>query len=98
LDDGKIVCGVYLDLQKAFDTVNHDILLVKLSGYSVRGIVHNWFRSYHHHRQQFINLSSVSSEMRSVSFGGSVLGPLLFLSYINDIGNAVPSEKQTICG
>ena len=81
LDNGNTVCGVYLDLQKAFDTVSHDILLAKLSHYGVRGIVHSRFQSYLHNRQQFTYVSNVSSKMCNINFGvpqGSVLGPLLF--------------------
>jgi Reverse transcriptase (RNA-dependent DNA polymerase) len=96
LDDGKMVCGVHLDLQKAFYTVSHDILLAKLVIHGVRGIVHDWFKSGLHNRQQFTNVCNVSSQMCTINVGvplGSVLGPQLFLICINDIGSAVPCEK-----
>jgi len=69
-------------LQKAFDTVNHDVLLYKLDNYGIRGIVYQWFKNYLSDRKQLISLPGVSSEIGSISMGvpqGSVLGPLLFL-------------------
>ena len=71
---------VYLDLQKAFDTVNHDILLHKLYNYGVCGVVHDWFRNYLTNRQQFICVAGIQSSVSCVSCGapqGSVPGPLL---------------------
>jgi len=98
INEGKLCTGVYLDLQKAFDTVNPDILLHKLYNYGVRGTVHNWFCSYLNNRQQYTRrvADTDSFFFTSVSCGvpqGSVLGPLLFLVYVNDIGNAVPSTS-----
>lgn len=96
LDDGMICVGIYLDLQKAFDTVNHDILLHKLYNYGVRGVVHDWFKNYLANRQQFTQMDHIKSSTTKVPCGvpqGSVLGPLLFLIYVNDIGNAVPTQK-----
>ena len=90
------VIGIYLDLQKAFDTVNHDILLYKLQYYGVRGVVYDWFKNYLSGRFQYVSVNGVDSELTAVTCGvpqGSALGPLLFLVYVNDINKAVPDEQ-----
>jgi len=93
LDDSDTVVGIYLDLQKAFDTVNHEILLAKMKNYGIRGVIYNWFASYLRNRKQFTAIGKNSSEVNEIKCGvpqGSVLGPLLFLIYVNDIHNAIP--------
>ena len=80
--------GTFLDLSKAFDTINRDILLRKLEYYGITGRSIQWFRSYLSDRKQYVYVNGHSSSMREISTGvaqGSILGPLLFLIYINDV-------------
>ena len=84
-------CGTFIDLQRASDTVNHKILLSKLEHYGICGCVLKWFRLYLFDRKQYGSVNGKSSRLLVVSFSlpqGSVLGPLLFLAYINDLPNA----------
>lgn len=91
-DNGDFMLGIFLDFSKAFDTVNHQILLDKLNKYGINGIAHNWLTSYLNKRKQYVTYQKVNSSTLNISCGvpqGSILGPLLFLLYVNDIVNAV---------
>ena len=82
--------GVFLDFRKAFETVDHEILLTKMHSLSVRGNVYALMASYLTEREQFVKVNSENSNLQIVKRGvpqGSTLGPLLFLVYINDIGS-----------
>ena len=96
LYDGNIGSGVFVDLQKAFDIVDHQILLVKLNHYGIFGVSNDWFKSYLPNHNQYVSINGYKSGSAAINCRvpqGSVLEPLLFLLDINDLNQATKSCK-----
>lgn len=91
--------GVFLDFRKAFDSIKHHILFQKLPEYGIRGVTLELIKSYFSDRFQFVSLNNISSEMKQIMCGvpqGSILGPLFFIIYINDIVNIPLTPKMVL--
>ena len=92
MDKKLVTCGLFLVFSKAFDTINHDILLSKLHRYGFRGNPLTWFENYLYNRNQVVKIGDTISSSQTIICGmpqGSTLGPLLFLLYINDLPNCL---------
>ena len=92
LDDGNVVCGVFVDLQKGFDTVEHQILLAKLNHSGIRRISNDWFKFYLSNRNQYVSINGFGSGLTTINcvvLQGSVQGLLLFLLSVNDLNQAI---------
>ena len=99
LDQGKLPLAIFLDLSKAFDTIDHSILIHKLHYYGVRGTSLDWFKSYLCNRTQFVQYNDCNSSQSKITTGvpqGSILGPLLFIIYMNDISTVTNKFHFTL--
>ena len=99
IDKGLLTGMIFIDLKKAFDTVDHEILCKKLAHYGVLGRELSWFKSYLANRRQYCRVNGVDSNMENIEVGvpqGSCLGPLLLLVYINNLPCIIKNSKVSM--
>jgi len=92
IESQRETLSVFLDLSKAFDCVDHGILIQRLESHGIRGVPLNWVKSYLSDRKQFVKISDMQSEERGLDYGvpqGSILSPLLFLLYVNNVSSSL---------
>ena len=92
LEVGNFARRIFVDLQKAFDTVDHDIVIQKLNHCGIREVAHYWLSSYFQNKLQYVSINGFNSNLEHIYCGisqGSILGPLSFLIYVNDINRAI---------
>ena len=99
LEQNEYALGIFCDLSKAFDTLDHNILITKLNHYGIRGKFLAWVTSYLKDRKQYVDLEGTKSSLRPTNVGvpqGSILGPLLFLIYVNDLPSALERSRPVM--